>query len=229
MAGLAIVSPVNYTDQDLQMANIGYINPIEGAWFDFAAESVPVGTEVKTWESSVSTHKFLYTGGNTQRPMTKFDGTRRYLEFDGVNDRLDMDHITNKPYLLWVVASYPGTGGYPISSGGIGQLFLMGRYSDGSRFSFSDDTNVVPAEAGDNNWHVHIIQSNGTNSSYKIDNNAKATGTLSTTSLSHTRLGATAQQYAPMKLSRYGLMTGVYSDAEQQVIAAKLMDQYGIV
>lgn len=226
---LAITSPVSYTDNQLPYTEAKYTPMISDTWFDFSADSLQLNSLVESWESMISNHRMEYTGGATQRPVVMDDGNRRYINFDGSNDRLDTSHLMYGPVLLIFVVRYPSLGGYPISSGTSTDAWLMGTYGDASKYSFAATSPMNPGDmVPDSNWHVHMIQVNGASSSYKLDGNAPNPGTVSLDPLVNTRLGATAGTYKPLNIARYALINDVVSPEKQEIISKQLRDHYRI-
>jgi hypothetical protein len=154
-----------------------------------AITGVATDSPVTTWPSIVGSHVMAATGG----PLLKTDGTKKWVETDGVNDHLSDDTLDRtQPACMVVVAKLVvnGTGKY-IVSGTSAAFHSLGTDASGdANFQTYAGTALAATVVSDANWHVFIASVNGASSELMIDGVVARTGNAGALQADGFRIGS---------------------------------------
>lgn len=229
MAGHLFISPGEFKNaEDLPTVEVTPVAPIPGATVDFAADRVTPGA-LLNWYDMISSESLTAPNVQSQHPVATGAGTGKYIRFDGVNDRMDVNIDLTQPITLAVVARIPtpGAGKY-ILTGGQGPAFNLGMDSAASRWIFyAGATLPAPLVTPDNGWHIFVITVNGPNSVFSLDGVEAAgnSGALAGTSI---RVGASSGAYFGTDIKRLAVLPYAAGAVERAALYHKLALHYGL-
>ena len=231
MAGIVFKSPGVFAGaDDMPRISVARPSPASGAIADWAADQLPLGL-VSVWPSMVGDYAFTDPGNNiSQRPNVIGEGVDRYVSFDGVDDRVDVDMAVNTPFTVALVARLPQmaasqyimspgshTNGVSVSVDSAGGSWLA---SNGSFRSFQT--------AADTAWHVFVAAFDGADSYLMIDDTEVGPVSPGSNGIGRIRLGASATAYSPSDVKRLTVLPNAAGPTERRTIRAVYGDLYGI-
>lgn len=169
----AIIRPGKWTARNdtWPKVDLTYVEPIRDAYFDWAADQLPLGS-LTQWSSLIDNTPLLADGG---APLVVNSGGKKAVRFNGTTNRMRVltpnvpaEHTVVSVFRLLapetgdtVLFDYAGTGSSAVLVPSDG-LRLEGRLSG----SVVPMTPVVTPDTG---WHIAIITTNGANSALRID------------------------------------------------------------
>lgn len=152
--------------------DLTYVQPINGAYFDWAADQLPEG-QLTEWPALNTNAPFIADGA---APQVVISGGAKAVRFDGTSSRMRV-LTPGVPAPHTVVSVFrllsPEKADAPIFGYNNGQGGTISVANDAtmSFYGYVNNSYLMPSPVApaDTNWHVAILTSDGTNSAFRID------------------------------------------------------------
>ncbi|ALQ31830.1 hypothetical protein AA310_01815 [Arthrobacter sp. YC-RL1] len=229
----AIIRPGKWTARNdtWPKVDLTYVEPIRDAYFDWAADQLPLGS-LTQWSSLIDNSPLLADGG---APQVVNSGGKKAVRFNGSTNRMRV-LTPNVPAAHTVVTifrlltpEYGDAAVFDYASSGAGAVFVA---SDALRIEgriAGLGTTLDPAIPADTNWHIAILTSNGANSALRIDE-VEAAKSVTSTARQGITLGFnhnSADSRAHIEYRRNIIMPPLNA-TERAALYSKLKTAYGI-
>lgn len=228
MPGIAIVSPLSFSDTSLPRVDISPIPSIRGALYDWAVDTLTPGDRVTAWTDRASHVPLLAPAAPSQAPVVVDDPTHgKVLRFNGGNQRIDASNLSlSGPRTLVVVGRLPRAAANdyfmtdPSSSG----YFNLGINGD-RKWIFYNGAGLTNTRTPNSSLHVFMVVINGNNSVVAVDGEENG-GSLQNSNGNTIRIGASGSAYFPVDLKRLVILPYAASAYERTAIHSSLAERY---
>lgn len=170
----AVIRPGKWTGRKATWPRVDltYVEPITGAYYDWAADQLPLGS-LTQWASLNNGVPMIADDGV---PEVVNSGGTKAVQLDGLTDRMRVltpgvpaQHTVISVFRL--IDPQPGdaiTFGYNNPQGG---AVLVATDESRSYYGFINPNYLMPEPriTADTNWHISMLVSNGANSAFRLD------------------------------------------------------------
>lgn len=225
MPGSAIISPASFGDTSLPRLDLRPVAPIAGAVHDWASERLAPGP-IEAWYDMVQNVPFVAPAAPSQKPVV-YEGGRKVVRFNGVDQRLDVDINMPGPVTMVLVARVnTDANSQYIVTGGAGPGFNVYRGGTG-RWTAYASASLAHSETADTGTHVFVVVRDGVNSVLSVDG-VESRGDMGSVAATSLRLGSSSNAYFATDVQRLALLPFAASQTQRTAIVAQMRAAYNI-